>query len=82
MKIFREWSKVNLRLKLGIEPSEKQAEEEFSLWCKKPFDRSMDLSFIAGAILDFAPRLAEWNRKVRSRKAHDKRWGKKSAKSS
>jgi hypothetical protein len=80
MKIFREWARVNLAVKLGRKPSEEEFDADLDLWCKKQFNSAVEVLFLSDFIKDFVPRFSAQNRIDRAKKAAAKRWTKKSEK--
>lgn len=78
MKIFREWARGNLWMRLGRQPSEEEFDIEFDGWCKKQFSNLMFVDMLASNLKEFVPRFTAENRKRRAQNAAAKRWSKKS----
>jgi|ERR1035437_2594185 hypothetical protein len=77
MKIFREWARSNLSVKLGRLPSDEESQADFELWCKKQFNSMFFLNDIAAFLRAFVPHFSAANRKRRAHLAATKRWSKK-----
>jgi hypothetical protein len=76
MKIFREWARSNLRVKLWREPSDDEFHADFELWCRKPFTNLMHIDMAASQLKAFAPLFSAQNRKKRAQVAAAKTWSK------
>ena len=76
MKIFQEWSRVNLWAKLGRQPTDEEFHTDFELWCQKPFNNPAYIDMVVMNLKEFAPKFSAENRKKRAQIAATKRWSK------
>ena len=81
-RIFKEWSKANLAMKLWKRPTDEEAQAEYELWCNKKFSNMEHIIDTANFVKDFAPKFSANNRMERAQKAAKIRWSKKTKKSS
>ena len=80
MKIFREWARVNLWVKLGRQPTDEEFHTDLEQWCQKQFNNIMQIDILAMHLMEFVPRFSAENRKKRAQIAAQKRWSKKNKK--
>lgn len=82
MKIFREWRRVNLRVKSQREPTDQEIVEEIKLFRKPDFDAANLNPIFWNRLKDFVPVYHKENRIIKARNAANKRWSKKNEKTS
>jgi hypothetical protein len=47
MKIFREWARINLALRLWRKPTDEEFHAELDLWCRKQFSSAMEVDSLS-----------------------------------
>jgi len=80
MKIFREFAKMNLWVRMGREPTDEESSQDLEKWCKKEFYSGID--WLSDSLKEFVPKFSAENRKKRAQIAASKRWSKKVEKTS
>jgi hypothetical protein len=76
MKIFREWARSNLAVKLWRRPTDEEAQADFELWCKYQWKDIHGVHDTAQLLKNFLPNFSAYNRKKRAVSGAAARWQK------